>query len=229
LLASQRIAGLTQRSHSQSARFTAWNRFKGRYGVATVSPWSDRGEVPMGSDPHGNLTGITPGRHQGDTSTADWRGMAMGRWIAVFRADPIALTVSKLDRVLVGLGPSLSPSRAASQVLFGRIPVYGSQGLPMAGRYALLWSSADAGMRVNKSVPPKKHQRVPVVGANTTLRSQRLLGVSSINRTRAGKPRNGLRALYGASTICGSSQLAQSYTLLAKALTRRVSLSVWPA
>ena len=38
-------------------------------GDATVTPWSHYGEVPMGVDPHGSLTGITPGRHHCHSGT----------------------------------------------------------------------------------------------------------------------------------------------------------------
>ena len=31
------------------------------YGDATVTPRRDYGEAPMGTDPHGSLTGISPG------------------------------------------------------------------------------------------------------------------------------------------------------------------------
>jgi hypothetical protein len=68
------------------------------YGDATVSPWRDPGVVPMGTDPHGSHTGMTPGRHQGCTSTTGWGGVTLGRWITTLRADPGAPTVSKLDR-----------------------------------------------------------------------------------------------------------------------------------
>jgi hypothetical protein len=41
-------------------------------GVTTVTPRRGYGVVPMGSDPHGNHTGISPGRHRCHTGTAGW-------------------------------------------------------------------------------------------------------------------------------------------------------------
>ncbi len=44
----------------------------------TVTPWRDPGEVPMGSDPHGRHTSISPGTRRAHTGAAGWEPVIAG-------------------------------------------------------------------------------------------------------------------------------------------------------
>ena len=48
------------------------------YGDATVTPRRDYGEAPMGTDPHGSRTGISPGSRRGHTGAAGWEPVNAG-------------------------------------------------------------------------------------------------------------------------------------------------------